>query len=369
VPRIWFSGLTAAVIALCVAGAVSARPVQSLALAEHWNGKTWTQVAPPGGPALAAVVAPAVDDAWAFGSADIAEHWTGSAWHKVVMPPAAEFVGAAAVSPNDIWAVGDKEQGGYAAHAVVAHWTGSKWHAVSSPPLRGYSRLVAVSALAQNDVWAVGFSGHGTRKILDRTLVVHWNGTVWKRLPTPNPTAPGTPEDAVDDPLYAVAAVSPTDVWAVGSEYVQSGRHHTDQSLVLHWNGKKWSRVQSVNPGGPARQSIFEGLTAPGQNDVWAVGRYGHRGRQLPLVEHWDGTRWHVVSAPGGPLAAAESVSAGGVWAAAGGGFGFNGDVVHWNGSAWNVVPTPTIRVFNEFDGIAVRSLDDIWVVGVRMKS
>jgi hypothetical protein len=44
-----------------------------------------------------------------------------------------------------------------------------------------------------------------------QTLIVHWDGTAWTQVPSPN--APGSTQDN----LVAVRATSATKAWAVGS--------------------------------------------------------------------------------------------------------------------------------------------------------
>src|SRR5215469_3375679 len=77
------------------------------------------------------VMAPARQDAWAFGGTDlsgatpgapVAEHWTGSAWHASALPSGltGQIVAASADSPKDIWAV--TQFGGN-----ILHWNGTAW--------------------------------------------------------------------------------------------------------------------------------------------------------------------------------------------------------------------------------------------------
>ena len=64
--------------------------------------------------------------------------------------------------------------------------------------------------------------------------------------------------------LYAVAALSPTDVWAAGSSL--SSQH----TLIEHWDGTSWSVVASPNP---VEYNRLSGVTiVPGSNQVWAEG-------------------------------------------------------------------------------------------------
>ena len=61
-----------------------------------------------------------------------------------------------------------------------------------------------------------------------KTLTVRWNGTAWKRVPSPSP---GT-----EAALHGVAAVSASSAWAVGSTDTSAG----NKTLILRWNGKTW---------------------------------------------------------------------------------------------------------------------------------
>jgi hypothetical protein len=178
-----------------------------------------------------------------------------------------------------------------------------------------------------------------------------------------------------------VTAVSPRNVWAVGGYFLHArDGHRSYQTLVLHWNGRKWTHVQSPNPGGERHPEVLYGVAADGQDDVWAVGSYGNgRGDEVPLTEHWNGHRWSVVPAPtlegDSPeqaLVDLSVVSADDVWASGSAGLMDNGfDLVsegfaeHWDGHAWTV--SPTLHEWNEgddIDGIAAVSPDDVWAVG-----
>jgi hypothetical protein len=63
------------------------------------------------------------------------------------------------------------------------------------------------------------------------------------------------------------------DVWAVGSYQVASG---ATRSLVLHWNGSRWSRVAAPGSG------LSEVAIVPGSPQAWAVGG-SYLGKRLVL--------------------------------------------------------------------------------------
>src|SRR5438874_1742894 len=59
------------------------------------------------------------------------------------------------------------------------------WAFVPSPNLTENStHLNSVSALASNDVWAVGDYGDPGNPV--RTLTIHWDGIAWNVVPSPN---------------------------------------------------------------------------------------------------------------------------------------------------------------------------------------
>src|SRR5205085_2469989 len=71
--------------------------------------------------------------------------------------------------------------------------------------------------------------------------------------PTPAPTCEpawrtvSSPNPGTDDSLYAVSALSSSDVWAVGNNY--DGGPVLVRTLIMHWDGTQWSVVPSPNPG------------------------------------------------------------------------------------------------------------------------
>jgi hypothetical protein len=84
--------------------------------------------------------------------------------------------------------------------------------------------LSGVAAAGQGDAWAVGTGG----LFPDTTFSEHWNGTSWKRIPSPSPPRKGTWGDL----LSGVTALSPVDAWAVGGLGGVSGI--TDDTLIEH---------------------------------------------------------------------------------------------------------------------------------------
>src|SRR6266567_1869052 len=229
---------------------------------------------------------------------------------------------------------------------------------LSGAACSGCEELAGVAAVSSKDIWAVG--GHydsSSGQIL--SLIENWNGTSWSVVPSPN-------AGSVENSLFGVAAISSTDVWAVGSYFNYSG---TGGALIENWNGTSWSVVASPNPGTCGGLS---GVTAISSTDVWAVGTTATCGSvNKTLIEHWNGTRWSVVTSPnpgsGGSLSGVVAVSSINVWAV---GTYYNKSntertlIEHWNGTSWSVVKSPNPGSINYLFGVAAVSPTDVWAVG-----
>src|SRR6266540_3053990 len=273
--------------------------------------------------------------------------------------------GLALVAPCNVWAVGFFNNG-TANQTLVERWKDGSWTHVASPNPGGSKRpdeLYGVATSGSN-AWAVGDTSTGAAL---ETLVLHWDGGSWKRVPSPNPGG-----HAENDVLFGIAAISSSNAWAVG--YTADGTLH--QTLVLHWDGSAWKRVPSPSPGGPHHHDYLEGVSATSASNAWAVGDFS--GAETPnqtLVERWNGTAWKIVPSPdpGGSdqlntLNGVSATSATDVWAA---GYyeGSTSDqtlLLRWNGSSWKQMPSPNPAgsvhlALVEVVGIAATSA---WAVG-----
>jgi hypothetical protein len=132
-----------------------------------------------------------------------------------------------------------------------------------------------VAAVASNDVGAVGYYDAGGGQG-EHTLTLHWTGSAWSIVPSPNVGLPAA------NRLYAVAARTGSDVWAVGTS-VAAGR-----PLALHWDGQGWTLT--TPPLGPNTGSWLAGVTMLSATNVWAVGAYSSiSSPSRTLVEHYAG--------------------------------------------------------------------------------
>jgi hypothetical protein len=308
------------------------------------------------------VTAVSKDAAWAVGGQGssvnraLIERWNGAKWQVASIPDVevSTLTGVDAVSDADVWAAGPYSAA--SSGPVVEHWDGSTWSLAAVPSVIG--NLTGVTATAANDAWAAGYILSDP----DRTLVEHWDGRAWTVSTSPN-------VGHWDNQLLAVDGTSSADAWAVGWRTDDQGGART---LVERWDGSGWTAVPSPNLGS---HTYLRAVAAMSPTDVWAGGDAVVGSRLVPLIEHWDGIDWSVVSSPNpdptkSSLILGMSDGAGGVWAV--GNVTQSGDpksvgfTERWTGSAWKLVDAPDSgSVATEFRAAATSPDGDAWVVGL----
>jgi len=351
---------------LLIAAAVAAVPAAD---AEAVTARAAPAAVLTGTGVLDDVVAITATNAWAVGhSGDVAnpktlvEHWNGTGWHRISVSPAAGWLnGVAATSARDVWAVGFS-----GSRALILHFNGTRWRRVASPAGQAFALLVDVTAISPHNAWIVGITAN-------KTLIEHWNGTAWRRVPSPSPqTAPL---------LSGVSAASADEVWAVGG---------LRKTLILHWNGTTWRRVPSPSPG--TGDTLYS-VTVISARDAWATGSFSGG----TLILHWNGTAWRRSRSPairrGAGLIGISGTSARNLWAvgatgglvaaasrragcagpatgiaqparAAGAGPASEPLILHWNGTAWRRTSLPVPANGGQLIGVFAASGRNAWAVG-----
>jgi hypothetical protein len=263
----------------------------STTLAEHFDGTRWSVVpTPPVNDPLVSVAAAASNDVWAVGSpvtvsdspTPFIAHWDGTRWSIIVspkLPKNSSLTGVTAPASNNAWVVGNTFG---SSNALVEHWDGTRWSIVSSPAFTGVF-VSTISADSSNDVWAFGLSN-----TTGNPEALHWNGATW--------TAVAAATGRFGFEALGLAALSPTNVWAVGVQ--ADSDHDANVPAAQHWDGTTWSFVPVPNPTSDASPDLLTGIAAISANDVWAVGSHHVSGAIQTLTEHWDGTSWSIIASP-----------------------------------------------------------------------
>jgi hypothetical protein len=288
-------------------------------------------------------------------------------WTQVASPNvganANELGAVAEVSSADAWAVGVTQGDDLHDRTLAMRWDGQSWSVVPTPNVGAdHNSLFAVAATSATDAWAVGnYFDDGS--LAWKTLAMHWGGTSWTVVETPSPRRRFST-------LLGIAAISPSDAWAVGARQT-SGPTIRNLPLVEHWDGASWTVARTPRAGGSS-SSFLQGVAATSSTDAWAV---GFRDTST-LIEHWDGSSWAVVPSPNpfgrtDLLHSVAALSSTDAWAVGGGYLNDEGTsertlAEHWDGTNWSVVSTPNQgSVNNQLLGVAAPSSHGIWAVGL----
>jgi hypothetical protein len=262
-----------------------------------------------------------------------AETWNGASWTIRSTPNAADsnLSAVSCTASKACTAVGDVLSGGVLV-PLAERWNGTSW-TVQRPPRPGgaaKSFLVSVSCADARACTAAGFwvsAGGGLR-----TLAEHWNGVRWALQPTPDPAGKTMSK------LTGVSCSSATACRAVGT--------FTSGAFAEVWNGKTWKIRDTPLPGG-GRDGFLGGISCLSARNCTAAGSYVRGAREVPLAEHWNGSRWEPrhAAVPAGAsssgLVSVSCVTAGSCFAV---GFSITSTgaalAEHWNGRTWAVQGT-----------------------------
>lgn len=331
---------------------------------------------------LLSVDAVSEKDVWAVGWAQdpngpqfvkrtLIEHFDGNTWNIVPSPnrrnaTVSELHSVSGASANNVWAVGSSHDGTLPTRTLIQHWDGTQWSIALSPsPDKQFNELRGVAAISANDAWAVGFRGGTKNETPIETFILHWNGTSWIQVESPN--VPGGANQ-----LFGITVISANDIWAVGTA--------AGAPLAMHWNGSTWSVVPVGSDSGLSSEKLTA-VSGTSGNDVWAVGdgKGIFTNQTFATIRHWDGARWtqkvcRVASGSnppdgyegGGPDAyftGVAAVAGNDVWAV--GVRGSGPMILHWDGQGWTTVTHP--RAFPNsatLRAVATSSGGGAWSVG-----
>jgi hypothetical protein len=293
------------------------------------------------------------------------------------------------VAPQDVWAVGYAVVAQYSLmpeRTLIEHWNGQRWQIVASPNGKAGNAgstngmtdngiLKAVAAASKNDIWAVGWyqariGGTGDENY--NPLIEHWNGSNWQIIPAPtSPASRGPNSPSGNGKLSALSVVSPNDIWAAGEAVMPGGE--TYLPLLEHWDGEQWSVVSSFPRTGSIK---LNGLAAVSARNIWVAGEnFPSPTTTQGLLAQWDGSRWKLFPFP--DVFSFEYLSASApddIWAidtplAA----PSTSQIQHWDGRKWSTMPLPQLSsegtYYASLFGITAVTARNVWAVGtLRLK-
>jgi hypothetical protein len=278
----------------CMAVGSSFKPNVTEALAERWNGTSWSIESTPGpsgakSTSLAGVSCPSAANCTAVGSyvnsagttLALAERWNGTSWSIETTPgpsgaSSSSLAGVSCPSAANCTAVGSYVNSAGSTVVLAEGWNGTSWSIETTPGPSGASSssLAGVSCPSATDCTAVGqYTNNGSVV----TLAEGWNGTSWSIQATPNPAGSGAAE------LLGLSCTSATACTAVGSYFSLS--HSAYLSLAEGWNGTSWSVQSTRNPAIP---TTFSGVSCTSATACTAVGNFSNTGTNVPLAERYS---------------------------------------------------------------------------------
>ncbi|HEV2451668.1 MAG TPA: hypothetical protein VGS62_07060 [Streptosporangiaceae bacterium] len=269
-------------------------------LAEHWNGSTWTipPVSVPAGAlgggllgvsctsdtsctATGYYVKPISNNRLVYA---LAERWDGSTWSIQATPskPRSQLSGVSCTSDTSCTAVGNYEPTppNGSQLTLAEHWNGTTWTVQPTPnPANPVASLAAIACSSAATCTAVGKSISAVGVM--QTLAEHWNGSTWVTQPTPNPTA--------------TQAGSLTGLWGVSCPTASSctaaatfaPTSFTARAAAEYWNGSSWKIQATAQPAAGKHLAAVSCVSAHVCTAVGGIFTQGtNRLLQQPLAEH-----------------------------------------------------------------------------------
>ena len=267
------------------------------------------------------------------GVASVILHFDGGAWQPQYRQDDLSLRGVWGSSATDVYAVGFHFIG---LGAALLHYNGVAW--VQADNFTDQDEELAFQGIwgsSATDVFAVGIAFDGR---FQKSLIVHYDGSGWRRMDPPVETSPR---------LSDVWGSGPTDVYAVGRDEV------SEVAVIIRYDGGGWSPVLEEEDLG------LNAVWGSSATDVFAVGFAVSNGaRVTSAVRHFDGASWTRMDVPNtGVLNDVWGSSATDVYAVAD-----DGGMLHYDGSVWTE-SRPSQRTLL---GIWGSSAADVFLVGNR---
>lgn len=242
---------------------------------EHWDGKRWSEPAPPeelkagGRPSSFTLAANASGEVWLVQRSEedgqlAVFHQRGGAWQRLPDPPAVRGDRWPDGTTEGAWCVASGTHLWANLHGKVVHWDGKRWNV---PPLPFPAAALAAAPVEDGTprAWVAGAvdTGCGQGECYPQPATARWADGAWQRLDTPSyhfpapvpPEASATLDTIVHDPVS-------DRVWALGRHDFNHGEadeEPDDETIVLTGDGATWTQVRMPDLG----RALTTATTAP----------------------------------------------------------------------------------------------------------
>lgn len=215
--------------------------------------------------------------------------------------------------------------------------------------------LTGTVAFSPSDAWTVGWGGVDSSTASSESL--HWNGRRWVTVRTVN-------YGLTVNGLEGISGTSPANMWGVG--WIEGN------CLIEHYNGRKWAGVACPYKGVLAQLNAVDMRTS---TDGWAVGFVDPSSNQVAFAEDWNGHHWtQVKTAPVSgsfiQLSSVVDLGPGNVLAVgyyetkSGSRYVQHELAEHWNGHAWQRVAVPKFGTASFLSGVSGSKSAGVTAVG-----
>jgi hypothetical protein len=246
----------------------------------------------------------------ASGSQALAEQWNGTTWSIVATPsgtPAEPQVLEGIDCPATSFCVADGLAQTPDGNTVplLEEWNGTAWSLMAPAGTESGGELLGVSCWGPAFCMADGYVKAPTGIA---ALMEEWNGTAWSVVPVP----PATTSDGSG--LAGLSCVGPSLCVATGVD-LTGLKGATGTPAALEWNGQSWQQGDPVSTGPAADLALLYSVSCVARQFCMAVGvdQNNTTGAAATLAEQAPLTSpgYQAVSADGGVFALGGSFFAG----------------------------------------------------------
>lgn len=233
----------------------------------------------------------------------VAERWNGASWSLVAAPSPsgatwAKLASVSCASSSSCMAVGASSEKAGAEKTLAERWNGTSLSVVSSPnptEAQGFVNFTDLACAGASSCTAVGYYAAKVEAgvpVVVKTLAESWNGSSWSIKTTVNPNS------SKYSALLGVSCPATSACTAVGlAEPGPAGE--TEVTLAEAWNGSTWSTQSTVNPA-PLTEDEFKDVACIRADLCLGVGRNLYS--KNSFIEVWNGTGWQLQQNVGGEI-------------------------------------------------------------------